>query len=148
MRNSAVLFVPKLLALFGRGIIQGFPFTTWSHTVDKKTSKRIDSLYRNIKQLPLLAVLGIFIPILLPFVPLLCLAYLYLRSRLLAEIDSGKLPIDLVADSKTAKVGELSVVDKLKVIRSGGGRLWAILAIFLAIPLTIIVVLISIFAGN
>jgi hypothetical protein len=116
--------------------------------MDKKASKRIDSLYRNIKQLPLLAVLGIIIPILLPFVPLLCLAYLYLRSRLLQEIDSGKIPIDPVADSRTEKVGDISVMRKLETIRTGGGRLWTILMIFLAVPLIIVVVLFSIFAGN
>jgi hypothetical protein len=110
--------------------------------MDKKTSKRIDSLYRNMKQLPLLAVLAVFVAILLPFVPLLCLAYIYLRSRLLREIDSGKIPIDPATDGQSAKVGELTNVQKLEYIRSGGGRLWSILLIFVAAPAIVVALLI------
>ena len=90
--------------------------------MDKATYKQIDSLYRNLKQLPLLAVLGILVPILLPIVPLLSLAYLFLRSRLLSEVDSGDIAIDPVADAQSAKVGELSVIRKLEYIRNSGGR--------------------------
>ena len=52
-------------------------FAHRNESMDKATYKRIDSLYRNLKQLPLLAVLGILVPILLPIVPLLSLAYLF-----------------------------------------------------------------------
>ncbi|HEX2475403.1 MAG TPA: hypothetical protein VHK01_11685 [Lacipirellulaceae bacterium] len=111
--------------------------------MDKKTDKRIDSLYRNLKQLPLLAVLGIIVPILLPFVPLLCLAYLYLRSRLLTEIDSGAIAIDPVTDAQTAKVGEVSVINKLEYIRNAGGRVSSILLVFVAVAVIIVVLLVA-----
>jgi hypothetical protein len=112
-------------------------------SMDEKALKRIDSLYRNMKQLTLLAVLAIIVPILLPFVPLLCLAYLYLRSRLLAEIDSGKIPIDPVMDGQTAKVGEISTIHKLEYIRNAGGRLWSILLIVVSVAVIICVLIIA-----
>ena len=61
--------------------------------MDKRTEKRIDSLYRNIKSFNVLMILSIFVPLLLLFAVPLSFAYLYLRRRLLRDINSGRIEL-------------------------------------------------------
>jgi hypothetical protein len=89
--------------------------------MDAKTTKRIDSLYRNINSFLVLSILSLFVPILLLFVVPLSLAYLYLHAKLLRDIDSGKITIDRES---------LGAVD---YIRKTTGRLWAPSIILIAV---------------
>lgn len=68
--------------------------------MDPRLAKRIDHLYRNCKQMPLLCILGLFVPIILLFVAPLSLVYAAQRSRLLREVKS----IDLAASDAERRV--------------------------------------------
>jgi|SRR6476659_5785354 len=105
--------------------------------MDAKTAKRIDSLYRNMKSMPLLTVLAILVPIFLLFAPLLSLAYLYLRAKLLKEIDSGQIVVDPVADAGLTKPGEPTISEKIDYIRNNNSRILMPLVIMVGFALVI-----------
>jgi hypothetical protein len=98
--------------------------------MDAKRAKEVDSLYRNIKQLPLLGCLGFFIPmigvLLLPIV----FAYMYLRRRLLHNLAKGEIVID-DHDCLPQKGHQLSTKQKIDAINNANlgvpilvGTLW------------------------
>jgi len=105
--------------------------------IDIKTAKRIDSLYRNMKSMPVLTIISVFVPILLLFAPLLSLSYLYLRKKLLKEIDTGQIVVDRLDDEKYSKPGELTVVQKIDYIRKNNFRIIMPLAIMIGVALVI-----------
>jgi hypothetical protein len=86
---------------------------------DPKLEKRIDTLYRNTKQMPILAVVGLFVPIALLIGGPLGLLYWYWRKGLLNAIDSGKLAVDLAPPPLPSggRMRELSSRAKLDYIR-------------------------------
>ena len=91
--------------------------------MDMKTAKRVDGIYRNIKQLPLLGYLGFAIPIIGIMLLPLVIAYSSLRSRLLRDYDSGLLVIE-DHDRVASKRGELATEQKLLFLKDGGTRLF------------------------
>jgi hypothetical protein len=105
--------------------------------IDIKTAKRIDSLYRNMKSMPLLTIIAVFVPILLLFAPLLAMAYLYLRTKLLKELDSGEIVIDRLDDGKFSKQGEPTVSEKIDYIRSHNSRIVMPVVIMVGVALVI-----------
>jgi hypothetical protein len=92
--------------------------------MDAKIEKRIDSLYRNISSFTTLTILSVIVPILLIFVVPLSLAYLYLRAKLLAEIDTGRIRLDSVMSDNSARTAGMTTVQKVDFIRQNSGRLW------------------------
>jgi hypothetical protein len=72
--------------------------------LDPKLEKRIDSLYRNAKQLPLLAIFGLFIPVIMLFAAPLGLVYAWQKARLLKLLEGvdldGGIPIGKVTTAK------------------------------------------------
>jgi len=107
--------------------------------VDDKTAKRIDSLYRNINSFLLLTVLSLVVPICLLFAVPLSLAYLYLRAKLLREVDSGKIVFDQVEAIKPSRKNDLTTEQKVDFIRRNNSRLWAPIIIFVAVVLIVVV---------
>jgi hypothetical protein len=111
--------------------------------LDAKTAKRIDSLYRNINSFLLLTILSIFIPLFLLFAVPLSLAYLYLRAKLLREIDSGRITIDGTDSLETHRPNDLTIQQKVDFIRQNNTRL--LLPGIVVIALVLIVVLFILF---
>jgi hypothetical protein len=91
--------------------------------MDAKTAKRVDSIYRNLKQLPLLGVIGIFIPLIGILLPVVTPAYSWLRSRLVRDYRAGFI-VPEEHDRVSTKLGELSTEQKLLFIVDGRLRLW------------------------
>ena len=92
--------------------------------MDDKTERRIDSLYRNISSFTTLTILSVFVPIFLLFVVPLSLAYLYLRAKLLKEIDSGQIQLSNGIAAKSAGAAGMTTAQKVEFIRQNSGRLW------------------------
>jgi|HubBroStandDraft_6_1064221.scaffolds.fasta_scaffold29314_3 hypothetical protein len=90
--------------------------------MDTKTAKRVDSIYRNLKQLPLLGLLGI-IPLIGILLPIVTPAYALLRSHLVHEYRAGLIVLE-EHDRVSTKPGELSTEQKLLFIVDGRLRLW------------------------
>jgi hypothetical protein len=91
--------------------------------MDAKAAKRVDSLYRNLKQLPLLGLIGFVIPLIGILLPFITPAYSLLRSRLVRDYRDGLIvPED--HDRVSTKLGELSTEQKLLFIVDGNLRLW------------------------
>lgn len=109
--------------------------------MDARTAKRIDSLYRNINSFWLLAIMSLVVPIVLLFVLPLSLAYLYLRAKLLKEVDSGKIVLDQVEAIKPSRKNDLTTEQKVDFIRRNNSRLWAPSIIFVAVALLVAVFL-------
>ena len=105
--------------------------------IDKKTARRIDSLYRNMKSMPVLTVLAVIVPIFLLFAPLLSLAYLFVRTKLLQEVDSGRIVIDPLDDENFSKPGEPTVSEKIDYIRTHNSRIVMPLVIMVVVALLI-----------
>lgn len=86
---------------------------------DPKLEKKIDTLYRNTNQMPLLAILGIFVPIVLVIGGPLGLFYWFWRRKLLEAIDSGGLVLAAAPPPlpSAGRVAELSSAAKLDFIR-------------------------------
>lgn len=60
--------------------------------MDPRATKRIDSLYRNLKMLPTLAIVGVVVPIVgLVLLPIAA-GYWYLRSRMLRDFAAANSP--------------------------------------------------------
>jgi hypothetical protein len=91
--------------------------------MDARAAKRVDSLYRNLKQLPLLGLLGLFIPLIGILLPVVAPAYSLIRSRLVADYRAGLL-VPEEHDRVSAKLGELTTEQKLLFIVDGRLRLW------------------------
>ena len=89
-------------------------------TQGPKLEKRIDTLYRNTRQMPLLSILGIFVPLVLLIGAPLGLLYWFWRRDLLQSADSGALALDPAPPPlpNTRQSGELSTATKLDFIRS------------------------------
>ena len=107
--------------------------------MDKKAAKEIDSLYRNIKQLPLLGCLGVFIPILGIFLLPLVFVYTYLRNRLLGKLARGQIQLE-EHDSQPQSSGQLSTKQKIEFIKNAGlgvpilvGTFWLGMIVFFVI---------------
>jgi hypothetical protein len=98
--------------------------------MDAKTVKRIDSLYRNINSFLLLIILSLFIPLFLLFAVPLSLAYLYLRAKLLKDVDSGKILFDPYEEVASGGKDNLTTEQKVEFIRKNSSRLWAPIVIF------------------
>ena len=64
-----------------------------SKPLDPKFVERLNTVYRSSKQMILLSILGVFIPIVLVFGAALGLIYFFQRKSLLSEIDSKNLQI-------------------------------------------------------
>jgi hypothetical protein len=111
--------------------------------MDEKLNKRIDSLYRNLRSFPLLIVVSVLIPIFLLFLPLLSLAYLYLRGKLLREIDSGMAIIEPAPDLPYSKV--LTPAQKVDRIREYGKALWVPIIFWILIVGLIIILAAAIY---
>jgi hypothetical protein len=92
--------------------------------MDDKTAKRIDALYRNMSSFTLLTILSILVPLLLLFVIPLSLVYLYLRAKLLAQIDSGQIQLDRESAASSVDASGLTAIQKIEFIRHNAGRLW------------------------
>ena len=88
--------------------------------LDLKLEKKIDTLYRNTKQMPILAIVGIFVPIALVIGGPLGLLYWFWRRGLLEALDSGRLVFDPAPPPlpSPGRVAELSSPAKLDFIRS------------------------------
>jgi hypothetical protein len=92
--------------------------------LDAKTKKRIDTLYRNAKQFPLLTILSVLfcLPIVLLAAPL-GLVYAVQRSRLLDELqgrDLGGRNVDA-----TRRLRDIPTCDKVAMLRTWGARFYA-----------------------
>jgi hypothetical protein len=87
--------------------------------LNPKIEKKIDTLYRNTKQLPLLAILGVIVPIILIIAGPLGILYWCWRRDLLRDVDGGNIVLDASPPPlpSTAKAAELSTSAKLKFIR-------------------------------
>lgn len=105
--------------------------------MDAKTTKRIDSLYRNISSFWLLSIISLVVSPLLLFVFPLSLAYLYLRAKLLREVDSGKIVLDQSEAVTTSRKNELTTEQKVDFIRRNALRLWAPSVIFVGVTLIV-----------
>lgn len=90
--------------------------------MDAKTAKRIDSLYRNVKQLPLLGCLSIIIPIFGLFLLPLVLVYKYLLNQLRKEHAKGQIEYN-AAERSSKKPGEPSIDEKLRLLLHEDTRL-------------------------
>jgi hypothetical protein len=88
--------------------------------LEPKIEKKIDTLYRNTRQMPILAILGIFVPILLVIGGPLGLLYWFWRRDLLQAADSGALGLNWGPPPLPGarQSGELSTAAKLDFIRS------------------------------
>ena len=88
--------------------------------LDPKLEKKIDTLYRNTKQMPILAILGIFIPFIFFIAGPLGLLYWFWRRDILLAADSGTLGLESVPPPLPGAkpLGELSPASKLDFIRS------------------------------
>lgn len=91
---------------------------------DPRVEKRIDSLYRNVKQIPVLSILGLLVPIALLFAFPLALIYMFLRAKLLRDIDDGTVVINPLEDRRSSNPHELSVSQKVHYLRYHAARLW------------------------
>jgi hypothetical protein len=111
--------------------------------MDDKTARRIDSLYRNINSFLLLAILSLFIPIFLLFVVPLSLAYLYLRAKLLAEIDSRQIILDDAPPLRAGRSSELTTTQKVDFIRRNTARLWAPSIILIGVAMIGVVIVLA-----
>jgi hypothetical protein len=107
--------------------------------LDTKLAKRIDTLYRNTKQMPTLAILGIFVPIILVIGGPLGLLYWFWRRELLQTVDSGALSLDLVPPPLPGErqTGELSAAAKLDFVRTHKHSL--LIPFYLLIALIVVV---------
>ena len=101
---------------------------------DKKLEKKIDTLYRNTKQMPILAAVGVIVPIILVIGGGLGLLYWFWRRDLLAAADSGKLRFDPAPPPllSPGRVVELSLAEKFDFIRSHKHSLLIPLYLFVA----------------
>ncbi|QDU42730.1 hypothetical protein Mal52_11970 [Symmachiella dynata] len=92
-------------------------------TIDEKTTKRVDSLYRNIKQLLPLGCLAYFVPVIGFILLPILIGYTRLRSNLRKDYAKGLIQIE-EHDSVSPKPGELSPQQKLEFLLHGNARLW------------------------
>ena len=89
--------------------------------MDRRATKRIDSLYRNLKMLPTLAIVGVVVPIVgLVLLPIAA-GYWYLRSRMLRDFAAGKFAA--AGGPPLYGSGEVTPHDKLKYIADNGSNL-------------------------
>lgn len=112
--------------------------------MDDKTAKQIDSLYRNINSFTTLTILSVLVPILLLFVVPLSLAYLYLRAKLLKEIDSGQIRLDGPMPTNAMGTAGLTTVQKVDFIRQNSGRLWMPSVILVGVVVVVTVLILAI----
>ncbi len=78
--------------------------------MDDAQAKRIDGLYRNAKQMPILAVLGVLVPLLLLLGAPLGILYASWRKGLLSDIDAGKIELDADTEPKVALLRRSTLV--------------------------------------
>ena len=83
--------------------------------------KRVESLYRNLKQFPLLIGLCLLVPLLWLFLPLLTLTYWWLRRGIVEDYADGRLRLG-AADQVPPKKTKLSPAEQLDFIVDRGGR--------------------------
>ena len=122
-----------------RGQTVGPLTTSGEFTMDAELTRRIDSLYRNMKPMAALTFAGIIIPIILFFAGPLGLVYAGQRSRLLKILDS--------ADTSSAAP---EVAEKIEYIRAHKLRLYvAVIAFALyLVPIGVLVAAVLMTSGT
>jgi hypothetical protein len=109
--------------------------------VDAKLDKHIDTLFRNSQMMPVVTIMGVFIPIVLVFAGPLGLVYAAQRARLLRRIDNGELSLS----GPPPLPGAVSVQDKIATLRRQSLRLivpgiiMGVYALFLAAVMLMVV---------
>ncbi len=80
------------------------------------TPKRIDSLYRNCKQMPIFTLFGFVIPLFLLIGAPLGFVYAADRKKLLKGIADGEIEVDRRARTKNISVGaQIDFIEKNKL---------------------------------
>ena len=110
--------------------------------MDQNSAKRVDSIYRNIKQLPLLGCLGVFVPFIGVLLLPIAITYSILLSRLLRDCDNGNPAVE-DHDRIPSRLGDVSTEQKLDFLRYGNTRLWIPYIVGLMLWLPLIAVLIA-----
>ena len=121
-------------------------YTENGNEMDKQTAKRVDGVYRSIKQLPLLSILGFVIPVIGIMLIPIARIYSSLLSRLLRDYDSGKVSVE-EHDRVSVKQGELSTEDQLHFLKHGNTRMWVPYAVGTIYVLLTGMTLIAIMSG-
>ena len=85
--------------------------------MDKRVARRIDSLYRNYKQLPTLGCLGALIPVIGVFLLPISLAYIYLRSKLVNDVREGRVAAD--KEEETSGPNDVTTAEKIRYLTEG-----------------------------
>ena len=97
-----------------------------------KQAKRVDSLARNLKQLPLYTLLCVFVPLFWLFLPLITLAYWWARRGVLADYHAGRLRVE-EHDLSSQKPGKPSPAEQLDFVIDRGGRKLVLPAVMCAL---------------
>ena len=97
-----------------------YGYTNHLMPLDPKLEKKIDTVYRGTRQMPFMALLGMFVPIVLVLGGPIGLLYWFWRRGLLEAVDSGRLHLETVPPPvpSRGRVPDLSPSAKLDFIRS------------------------------
>ena len=106
---------------------------------DSKFEEKIDSVYRITKQMPIVSVLGLLVPIILVIGCVIGLFHWFRRWNLLKAVDSGRVILDQAPPPipNAIQSGELSSVAKLDFIRNNKHTLLVPLYIAFAIAVLV-----------
>lgn len=109
--------------------------------MDESTRKKIDSVYRATQQLPIVAAIGVVIPLLFLLSVPLGLIYWSWRRQLLTAFDGGRLVIEAGPPPlpTPGKKPEPSLLTKMEVIRKSG--------FLVLVPVYVLIFLIVVIAG-
>lgn len=91
--------------------------------MDSKSSKRVNGVYRNIKQLPLLGGLGVLIPIVGILLLPITLMYHFMMSQLLRDFRNNQFAVE-DHDRVPLKPGKPSTEQQLHFLLNGSKMLW------------------------
>ena len=91
-------------------------------------AKRVDSLYRNLRSLPLLTLLSVVVPPLLVVLLPVGIGYWALRRGVIRDNAAGQFPVE-PADRRSAKPGDKTTEQKLDYILHRPGAVWVPLAV-------------------
>ncbi len=89
--------------------------------MDERTVKRVDSVYRNIRQMPLLSALGIFVPIVGIVLLPVAIGYSFFLSSLLRQYRNQEIQFGAEAHF-SQRDGEPSTEQKLVFLQRNGRR--------------------------
>jgi hypothetical protein len=113
--------------------------------LDERAAKRVDGVYRNIKQLPLLGCFGILIPFIGVIMLPLAISYTVILNRLLRDYESGKIIVEN-HDRKPVNGLDISTEEKLQFLKSDETWIWVpylVGALWLPIVIFVIVMMIQ-----